>query len=70
MQPEAPSCGPGVCLSLDIFEPIPTYHLKWERCPSWPKGRDWKSCIRPKGVSWVRIPLSPPSFAKAMEIKV
>ncbi len=31
-----------------------------ERCPSWPKEHDWKSCILPKVVSRVRIPLSPP----------
>src|SRR5512147_1836943 len=33
-----------------------------ERCPSWLKEHDWKSCVRPKGVPRVRIPLSPPSF--------
>ncbi len=24
------------------------------------KGHDWKSCVPPKGVPWVQIPLSPP----------
>ncbi|GEM_PF-4633267 len=28
----------------------------------WPKEHDWKSCVRPKGVPGVRIPLSPPSL--------
>ena len=31
-----------------------------ERCPSWPKEHDWKSCVYSKGVPRVRIPLSPP----------
>jgi DNA polymerase-3 subunit gamma/tau len=31
-----------------------------ERCPSWPKERDWKSRVPPKVVPGVRIPLSPP----------
>ena len=30
-----------------------------ERCPSWPKERDWKSRRRCQAVSWVRIPPSP-----------
>ena len=28
--------------------------------PERPKGHDWKSCTRPKGVSRVQIPPSPP----------
>jgi hypothetical protein len=28
--------------------------------PERPNGHDWKSCVRPKGVPGVRIPLSPP----------
>ena len=35
-----------------------------ERCPRWPKGHDWKSCVHPKGVPRVRIPLSPPRNRK------
>jgi hypothetical protein len=31
-----------------------------ERCPSWLKEHDWKSCVLPKAVPRVRIPLSPP----------
>ncbi len=31
-----------------------------ERCPSWPKEHDWKSCVPSKAAPWVRIPLSPP----------
>jgi hypothetical protein len=30
-----------------------------ERCPSWPKEHDWKSCVCSKGAPGVRIPLSP-----------
>jgi hypothetical protein len=31
-----------------------------ERCPSWPKEHDWKSCVLSKAAPRVRIPLSPP----------
>ena len=31
-----------------------------ERCPSWLKEHDWKSCVLPKAAPRVRIPLSPP----------
>ncbi len=31
-----------------------------ERCPSWLKEHDWKSCVLPKAVPRVRTPLSPP----------
>ena len=31
-----------------------------ERCPSWPKEHDWKSCVLLIPAPWVRIPLSPP----------
>jgi hypothetical protein len=31
-----------------------------ERCPSWPKERDWKSRVLLIVVPRVRIPLSPP----------
>ena len=37
-----------------------------ERCPSWLKGHDWKSCVRPKGVPRVRIPLSPPCDSRVL----
>ena len=33
-----------------------------ERCPSWPKEHDWKSCVLSKAAPRVRIPLSPPSI--------
>ena len=33
-----------------------------ERCPSWSKEHDWKSCIGVKSLSWVRIPLAPLVF--------
>ncbi len=35
---------------------------KMERCPSWPKGHDWKSCEGPQASPRVRIPLSPLYF--------
>ena len=31
-----------------------------ERCPSWPKEHDWKSCVLLITAPWVRTPLSPP----------
>ena len=33
-----------------------------ERCPSWLKEHDWKSCVLSKAAPRVRIPLSPPHF--------
>ena len=33
--------------------------------PERPKGHDWKSCIPLITGSWVRLPLSPPDYAKA-----
>ena len=47
------------------FEPEhgrPVSHMKQllERCPSWPKERDWKSRRRLIPASRVRIPPSPP----------
>ena len=41
----------------------PQVHTRFgfsERCPSWLKEHDWKSCVRSKGVPRVRIPPSPP----------
>ena len=35
-----------------------------ERCPSWPKEHDWKSCVLSKAAPRVRIPLSPPCLEK------
>ncbi len=40
-----------------------------ERCPSWPKERDWKSRRRFIAVSWVRIPPSPLFFHFAGQIQ-
>ncbi len=42
---------------LPITYGIPPYA---ERCPSWPKEHDWKSCVLLIPAPWVRIPLSPP----------
>ena len=49
----------------------PTLSARWvdtfenstqpERCPSWLKEHDWKSCVLSKAAPRVRIPLSPPS---------
>ena len=40
---------------------------KSERCPSWPKGHDWKSCVPTKSGPRVRIPLSPPCITEGGE---
>ena len=40
-----------------------------ERCPSWPKERDWKSRVLPKVVPGVRIPLSPPPIPPKKEME-
>ena len=33
-----------------------------ERCPSWLKEHDWKSCVLFRAAPRVRIPLSPPPY--------
>ena len=39
-----------------------TWIPKTERCPSWLKEHDWKSCVSFIAAPRVRIPLSPPHF--------
>ena len=39
-----------------------------ERCPSWLKEHDWKSCVLPKAVPRVRIPLSPPFYSTQLSV--
>src|SRR5262249_61070267 len=40
--------------------PTPSAIFPRGEVPERPKGHDWKSCTRPKGVSRVQIPPSPP----------
>ena len=41
------------------------YGDKIGEMPERPKGHDWKSCVPTKSGPRVRIPLSPPAYAKA-----
>ena len=38
-----------------------------ERCPSWLKEHDWKSCVLSQAAPRVRIPLSPPLSKKCLK---
>ena len=51
-----------ICENLrpNEFKKYPAFGGIAERCPSWLKGHDWKSCVPPKVGPRVRIPLSPP----------
>ena len=45
------------CAASKEIDIIPNFA---ERCPSWLKEHDWKSCVLSKAAPRVRIPLSPP----------
>jgi hypothetical protein len=47
-----------------LFSVPGTTAFSAERCPSWPKERDWKSRRRLNTASRVRIPPSPPCFTE------